>query len=161
MRWPWGSRHTVQSWLGRYRSNIPEFNRRIEAYYQNHAPPRDKHNAGTRNRRANRKSANAKDRSSRQTPIQGGSVEPDDPEAKGSEEGANEDSSDDAEMHSKERKLPVRSDESEEELDEDALVEGNDIDPQIPENACVYFILLWCILISKKPIARKWRSMRL
>ena len=95
--------------------------------FQEEVPFRDKHGQDVRTRSANRNPVKLRDDTLRQTPIQGGSVEPEGPETKGSEQGVEETPSIRAQAPPP-RKPEVRHErkEREEVRPEDPVVDAND-----------------------------------
>jgi hypothetical protein len=91
-------------------------------------PFRDKHGQDVRTRAANRNPVKLRDESLRQTPIQSGSAEPEDPKAKGSEQG--EEAPSIRAQAAPPRKPELRHERIEREVvrQEDPIVDANDAD---------------------------------
>jgi hypothetical protein len=106
--------------------------------FQDEVPFRDKHGQDVRTRSANRKPVKLRDESLRQTPIQSGSVEPEDPKAKGSEQGVEETPSIRAQA-APPRKPEAHHERKEREAvqQEDPVVDGNDADYHTADEAYV------------------------
>lgn len=127
--------------MGRYRTHKERFDKMIATIIQNDVPFRDRHGQDPRTRLANKKAVRHSNVPSRQTPVQSGSVEPEAPEAKGSEEGDAPDieapvesQPEDQEAQGSSHTVPLENEEPVEDIAEDR----NDASYHTAENEYVF-----------------------